>query len=116
MDNIRVMGLVLAAVVVFAFSTPAWGDPLIPGDANNDGIVNVTDLGILATYYDQGDGFGWNEGDFTGDGFVSVNDLGVLATNYGYGTVVQIQSVPEPGTFTLLLLGLASLLCRRRRK
>ena len=67
----------------------------VPGDANGDGYVDVSDLGILATNYGAGGGFGWEDADFTGDGFVDVSDLGILAT--AYGTVPDAQSVPEPG-------------------
>ena len=36
---------------------------LLSGDANDDGIVDVSDLGILATNYGAGSGFGWSDGD-----------------------------------------------------
>ena len=75
--------------------------------------MDVSDLGILATNYGAGSGFGWGDGDFTGDGLVDVSDLGVLATHYGEGTTVA--SIPEPGTITLLICALASLALMRRR-
>jgi len=56
--------------------------PLIGGDANRDGVVDVRDLGILATNYGMASGAQWSQGDFNGDGAVNVVDLGVLATNY----------------------------------
>ena len=56
---------------------------ILPGDANGDGSVDVSDLGILATNYGGTSGFWWREGDFTRDGAVDVSDLGILATNYG---------------------------------
>ncbi len=62
------------------------GAPLIPGDANKDGKVNVVDLGILATNYGKTSGTSWETGDFNDDGNVNVVDLGILATNYGAGT------------------------------
>ena len=86
-----------------------------PGDANGDGNVDVSDLGILATHYDTGGGLGWGDGDFNGDGAVDVIDLGVLATHFDSGPSV-VASIPEPGTITLLLFALTSLLCFRRRK
>ncbi|MEA1951004.1 MAG: hypothetical protein U9N87_06445, partial [Planctomycetota bacterium] len=73
------------------------------GDANVDGMVDVYDLGILATNYNAGSGFGWGDGDFTGDGLVDVLDLGILATNYGTGTAAQ--AAPEPSALSLLLMG-----------
>ena len=53
-----------------------------PGDANNDGKVDVGDLGILAANY-GGLNKAWGEGDFNNDGKVDVGDLGILAANYG---------------------------------
>ena len=64
--------------------------PRIPGDANEDGVVNVGDLGILAANYGrdlQAQGVPqaqwWGLGDFNEDGMVNVGDLGILAANYG---------------------------------
>jgi len=59
---------------------------LIPGDADLNGVVDVCDLGILATNYGAISGATWTMGDFTGEGAVDVCDLGILATNYGVGT------------------------------
>ncbi len=89
------------------------GDDPVPGDANNDGYVDVTDLGILATNYGAGGGHTWEQGDFTGDGLVNVNDLGILATYYG--TVPTAQAVPEPSILVGLLC-LATLVGLARRR
>jgi hypothetical protein len=59
---------------------------VIPGDANNDGMVDVGDLGILAANY-GGSGKIWLQGDFNGDGLVDVGDLGILAAHYGEGSI-----------------------------
>jgi hypothetical protein len=59
---------------------------LLAGDANNDGMVDVGDLGILAANY-GGSGKSWGQGDFNGDGLVDVGDLGILAAHYGEGSV-----------------------------
>jgi Big-like domain-containing protein len=58
----------------------------IAGDANNDGAVDVGDLGILAANYGTSSGATWSQGDFNGDGGVDVGDLGILAANYGSGS------------------------------
>lgn len=63
---------------------------VLAGDANRDRIVNVTDLGILATNW-QGLGRTFSQGNFSYDlpGAVDVSDLGILASNW--------QAVTESG-------------------
>ena len=55
---------------------------------------------------------GWADGDFNNDGWVNDIDATIMAVNWGQ-TVFTTTAVPEPGTITLLLCGLASLICRR---
>jgi len=95
-----------------------------PGDANNDGAVDVIDLGILATNYDKTglptdpDKFGkgsWKLADFNNDGNVDVIDLGVLATNYDWVGAPATSAVPEPATMAMLAFGGIAALIRRRK-
>jgi hypothetical protein len=67
-------GNTLTSSSVFSFFSLA-------GDANHDAIVDIADLGILATNWQQSprDYF---QGDFNYDGSVDVADLGILATNW----------------------------------
>lgn len=73
---------------------------VLPGDANRDGRVDVSDLGILASNWQQA-GRRFSQGDFSYDGVVDVADLGILATHWA-------PAVPIAPTF-------ASLLFRRPR-
>ena len=82
----------------------------VPGDANGDGNVDVSDLGILATNYGTIGGAVWADADFTADGNVDVSDLGILATNYG---TTSASAVPEPSTLCLLIFGVLALAWRR---
>jgi len=112
------------------------------GDANDNGSVDVADLGALATNYGATSGGTWATGDFNGDSAVGVGDLGQLATNYGAslsglptstgsqalpaneladaeiaagaGFDASTASVPEP--VCLPVLGLAGLALVGRRK
>jgi hypothetical protein len=125
-----------ATPFTFAGQTVSGTDVLVKytwkADANLDGVVNVADLGILATNYGQTSGVSWAQGDFNGDGAVNVADLGLLATYYGrgVGTTTPLMSlpdamalypqfggagrVPEPGTLAVVGVGVAGLLVRRR--
>jgi len=86
-----------------------------PGDANNDGAVNVGDLGIVAAVWMQGGRKYWRDGDFTGDGIINVGDLGVLAFNWGWtGSPASPSPVPEPAGLLLLATGGWAALRRRR--
>jgi hypothetical protein len=95
----------------------------VPGDADLDGKVDVADLGILASNWQQpGDLL---HGDFDNSGIVDVNDLGILATQWqtGVGSRPSLSealaaiglpgvSVPEPGCAAMLVI--AWLGARRR--
>ena len=94
-------------------------DPVTaPGDANLDGRVSISDLGILADNYGLATGANWSQGDFNGDGEVGVADLAALADNYGYGgggvPAGGGDQVPEPGCLLALLVGGGALVLVRR--
>jgi hypothetical protein len=62
-----------------------------PGDANGDGKVNVTDLSVLAAYYNTTSGATWAMGDFDCDHDVDVTDLSMLAANYNSGSTSTLS-------------------------
>jgi hypothetical protein len=102
------------------------------GDANLDGTVNSADFTILAANFNQ-PVTGWDQGDFNYDGLVNAADFTDLAANFNQsvsgaataGDVAALDAfatanglladVPEPASAALLLVGAASLLCRRSR-
>jgi len=119
-----------------AGSSVTFTDTLL-GDTNDDGRVDVVDLGNLASNYGAASGKTWAQGDSNLDGAVDVTDLGNLASNFGSSlsgapsvagsnpmqavdaavsaALVEAQSpaVPEPVAVSVLgLMGLA--LVRRR--
>ena len=63
----------------FAFTLTCEGGeiPGIPGDANGDGIVDITDVVRLVNYIfgDAGDGFIFDNADINGDGVINTLDL-----------------------------------------
>ena len=56
--------------------------PALPGDANEDGRVDINDLTIVLGNYGAS-GASWTQGDFNGDGKVDINDLTIVLGNYG---------------------------------
>ncbi|MCC6680605.1 MAG: exo-alpha-sialidase [Phycisphaeraceae bacterium] len=97
---------------------------LDPGDANGDGMVNLSDLQILGDNW-QSTTATWAEADFTGDGVVNLADLQIIGDNWGYGSGADLTfgealaqrpgaGVPEPVSLALLLIPGAVALLRRR--
>lgn len=74
---------------------------IIPGDINNDDIVDVGDLGILAANYGITEGATRAMGDINNDGAVDVGDLGILAANYGKNTTNMADSMSDNIDYTV---------------
>jgi hypothetical protein len=110
------------------------GAPYLVADANGDGQVDVADLGIVATNFNDTppNPAGRPGGDFNNDGTVNVADLGILATFFNQPNLVAsdaavswqqalaaypaLQSaIPEPSVAGLLTLAGGLLTLRRRR-
>lgn len=76
--------------------------PDVPGDANSDGVVDGSDVTILAGNWQTLSDATWSMGDFNGDGAVDGSDVTILAGNWQSGVDSSASAVPEPGTGTLL--------------
>ncbi|XAL97962.1 choice-of-anchor E domain-containing protein [Phycisphaeraceae bacterium D3-23] len=85
---------------------------LLAGDVDLDGDVDADDLAIVDGNFGQALPF-WNEGDLNADGLVGKPDRLIVNANMGAGGT-RSSSVPEPGALSLLALGGAALLRRRR--
>jgi len=55
------------------------------GDTNGDGLVNLTDLATLLTYFGTTSGATRSQGNFDGDGDVDLADLARLLSAFGTG-------------------------------
>jgi len=100
---------------VFLRSTPSL--PPIPGDTNNDRIVDATDADKLSQNWGKSTGItGPGDGDFNGDGKVNALDAAILTANWGDYRMESLSADPDPSAAMLLLaLALATLTARRRR-
>jgi formylglycine-generating enzyme len=79
----------------------------MPGDANNDGKVDIADLAIVLTNFDHS-GMAWSQGDFDHSGTVDIADLSSLLTNFDktFAASPGLAAVPEPSTVALLVAAL----------
>ena len=94
--------------------------PKIPGDANNDGKVDGSDVTILAGNWQHGvtgtADATWTMGDFNSDGKVDSSDVHYPRRQLQYGVEAVAVAVPEPSTIALLISVLASLRGFLRRR
>jgi hypothetical protein len=85
--------------------------PPLPGDANLDGKVDLSDFGILKQNF--GTGTGRPQGDFNADGQVDLSDFGILKENFGRASAA---AVPEPTGLALFALAAPLFAFAARRK
>ena len=88
----------------------------LPGDANDDGTVDINDLTIVLANLGQ-TGMAWYQGEFTGSGTVDINDLTIVLARFGYTYTASLAAVPEPcGLALTAMIAIAGLglFCSRK--
>lgn len=93
-----------------------------PGDANLDGLVDGSDLAVLAGNYDQ-PAAGWADADYNADGVTDLLDLALTANFFNFGVASPslvfteawsaVTAAPEPG-MSWLIMPTAIWFARRR--
>jgi hypothetical protein len=86
-----------------------FSNPTLPGDINNDGLVDVADYNIWAANVGK-TGATWLQGDLNGDGLVDVADYNIWAANVG-----KTAATPEPISMIILAIGGGFVALRRNR-
>ncbi len=85
---------------------------LLEGDANRDGVVSAGDYAAVQANFGS-TGEPGILGDANGDGVVSAGDYASVQANFGNTAGGAV--VPEPTTLTLLGLGIAAMIRRRKK-
>lgn len=92
------------------------GQPLVPGDTNNDRIVD--DLDYVNFVAQFGGPPGAESADFNDDGIVNLIDFAIMRSNFESpaATAPGVESAPLPEPATLVLLATGGLAALRKRR
>ncbi|MBX4201597.1 hypothetical protein KW803_01720 [Candidatus Saccharibacteria bacterium] len=64
---------------ILIYRSFAASNPNLPGDVNNDNVVDITDLSTILTYFNTTD----TRGDADSSGRVDITDLSIVLSHYG---------------------------------
>jgi hypothetical protein len=99
------------------------------GDLNFDGLVDAADYGVIDNFVQFPGTDGYSNGDFNYDGIIDAGDYGIIDNTIQQqgapipmtGAVADsglsgVTAVPEPASLSVIALGAAAMLGRRRRR
>ncbi len=89
------------------------GNPYLPGDANLDGYVDVSDFNVRNSHR-LSQTPAWCSGDFNADGFVDASDFNVWNSHRLTSSGGAPAAVPEPEALWLSFVALGWLIAHRR--
>jgi hypothetical protein len=89
-------------------------EPLLVGDANDDGVVGAADVSALSGSFGGVGGFA--QGDFNGDGMVTPADVSALSGSYGGTATLATLTVPEPCSLVLGGIACVAFVCHGRQR
>ncbi len=84
----------------------------LPGDANGDQVVDVSDFNIWNSHKFETN-TSWITGDFNGDGSTDVSDFNIW-NSFKFQSVAGGAPLPEPESWLLMLVAASGLASRRR--
>jgi hypothetical protein len=114
LDDNGVVDLADRDIWLVQAGTEQTGNAFVTGDADLNGRVDAPDLNALALRWLDVGVSSWANGDFDGNGGVNAADLNQIGLHWQHGVAAAI-SVPEPGTFGVVLwwLGILSISARK---
>src|SRR5262249_8103090 len=98
--NLLIFAIIFASIGGYAIYRSFAANPNLPGDTNNDGVVNLTDLTNLVANW----GTNNSATDFNSDGTVNGIDLSILLAHYGQSggsgqiASLEAEAMSDPGS------------------
>ncbi|MBX4201448.1 hypothetical protein KW803_00930 [Candidatus Saccharibacteria bacterium] len=77
---------------ILIYRSFAASNPNLPGDVNNDNVVDITDLSTILTYFNTTD----SRGDADSSGRVDITDLSIVLSHYGGSYSPPPSGLPFP--------------------